>query len=475
MPRWRRSASISDSLLALDAAYVPKPQMAEGWTVSPDKLTYSFTLRPGLKWHDGTAVAASDLVPSLKRWMARATVGQRMAPSVASLEAPDAKTFVIKLKAPYALLEYSLGLAGPWVMRAKDAETDPFTNITNTVGSGPFRFVAAEWKPGDRVVYERNPDYVPRPEAPSFFSGGKVAKLDRVEWKVMPDAAIAAAALGRGEVDYWDGVTADLIPGLEKNPDVTVQVLHPLGFVSFGRANAVFPPFDNVKARQALAHAFDQKEFMTAAYGDARWWRARQSYFVCGAPYGTEAGSETYAKPDLAKARALLAEAGYKGEKVVVINTKELAVVYALTQVAISRMREIGLNVEEQVVDWGNFIGRISKKNPVDQGGWSFFTTYGTGMVAHHPLTNLGAAMPCDGKNWFGWPCDEKAETLRSAFLAAPDDAARKSAIDTYHRHLMEVQPYALLGQAPSPYAWRKNVTGVMATHLPVFWNIEKK
>ena len=465
---------IYDSLLALDASFAPKPQMAEAMAVSPDRLTYTFTRRPGQRWHDGTPVQASDLVPSLKRWMARATVGQKMAPSIASLEAPDGKTFVIKLKEPYGLLEYSVALAGAWVMRAKDAETDPFTNISTTVGSGPFRFVASEWKPGAKVLYEKNPDYIPRPEPASFFAGGKRVNVDKVEWTIIPDANTAAAALGRGEVDYWNGPTNDLVPVLQKNPDLVVQVLHPLGWTAFGRANALHPPFNNVKARQALAHAFDQREFMQAAYGDERWWKTCGSYFICGTLYGTEAGFEPYAKPDPAKAKTLLAEAGYKGEKVVVINTKELPVIYALTQVSIPRMKDIGLNVEEQVVDWGNFIGRISKKEPIDQGGWSFFTTYGTAMNAHHPLTNLGAPMPCDQKNWFGWPCDEQAEKLRTAFLNATDEVSRKTAVDAYHRYIMGVQPYVLLGQASSPEAWRKNVSGVVSTHLPVFWNISK-
>jgi peptide/nickel transport system substrate-binding protein len=465
---------VYDSLLALDASLTPKPQMAESVAISPDRLTYTFTLRPGLKWHDGTAVTASDLVPSLKRWMARAPVGQKLSPSIADLTAPEQRTFVIRLKQPYPLTEYSLGLAGPWVMPAKVAETDAFTNITSTVGSGPFRFAASEWKPGAKVVYEKNPDYVPRAEPPSFFAGGKQVKVDKVEWTIMPDAATAAAALGRGEVDYWNWPSADLVPTLQKNPDVVVEVVFPMGFVNFGRPNALLPPFNNVKARQALAHAFDQREFMQAAYGDEHWWRVCHSYFVCGAPYGSEAGAEPYLAPDLAKAKQLIAESGYKGEKVVVINTKEIPVIGALTTVAIPRMKEIGLNVEEQLVDWGTFIGRIAKKDPISEGGWSFFTTNGTGMTAHHPLTNLGAPMQCDGKNWFGWPCDEKAEQLRTVFLDAPDEAARKAAMATYHRYLMEVQPYVQLGQASSPEAWRKNVSGIVSTHLPVFWNIAK-
>jgi peptide/nickel transport system substrate-binding protein len=466
---------IYDSLMALDANLTPQPQMAQGVQISPDRLTYTFTLRPGLKWHDGTPVTSADIVPSVKRWMARAPVGQKMAPSVASMEAPDPSTFVIKLKEPYALTAYSLGLAGPIYMPQKVAETDPNTSITSSVGSGPYKFVASEWKPGAKVLYEKNKDYVPRAEPASFFAGGKVVRLDKVEWTIIPDANTTAAALGRGEVDYWNLPPADFVKILSQNPDITLQILHPLGWINIGRPNALHPPFNNVKARQALAYAFaDQKEFMQAAYGDERWWRTCGSYFVCGTAYGSEAGAEPYAKPDIAKAKQLLAEAGYKGEKIVVINTKEIPVIYALTSVAIPKMKEIGLNVEEQVVDWSNFIGRIQKKDPIDQGGWSFFTTNGTGMTFHHPLTNLGTPMHCDGKNWFGWPCDEATEKLRGTVLNATDDAARKAAMEVYHRALMEQQPAISLGQAASPEAWRKNVVGMVSTHLPVFWNVTK-
>src|SRR5471030_1082591 len=371
---------VYDTLYAWDSHFQPKPQMVESETVSPDKLTYTFTLRPGLKFHDGQPVTPKDVIPSLKRWMVRDVMGQKLAAKIADMKGVDERSFTIVLKEPYPFVEFSLGSAGgqmPVIYREKEALSDPNTPIAETIGSGPFKFNRAEWRPGSRIVFDRNPDYVPRAEPPDGLTGGKTVKVDRVEWNDIPDATTAALAIGKGEADFWDSPSNDVLPTLEKNKDVVVGKLAPFGNFGFLRVNSLYPPFNNPKARQALAYAFDQSDFMNAAYGDQKWWKTCYSYFICGAPYGIEVGSEPYRKPDLAKAKQLLTEAGYKGEKLTFITTDELPQIGIMARVAAATLKKIGVDVDLQVMAWGNVNAIMVKKDEPAKGGWNLFTSWG--------------------------------------------------------------------------------------------------
>ncbi len=248
--------SIYESLFAWDADFNPKPQMVETSTVSADKLKYTFTLRPGLKFHDGSPVTTKDVLASLNRWMARDLMGQKLKQFMSGIERVDDRSVTLTLKEPYGFVELSLGSAIgqiPVIMREKEAQTDPFQQIPEAIGSGPYKFIKSAWVPGDTVVYEKNTDYVPRSEPPNGLAGGRVVKVDRMEWKILPDDSTKAAALARGEMDLWDQPSLDLMPVLSANKEIVIEKLHKLGNVGLYRPNSLFPPFNNVKARQALA------------------------------------------------------------------------------------------------------------------------------------------------------------------------------------------------------------------------------
>src|SRR6202140_3317071 len=219
---------VYDTLLATDSSFKIQPQMAD-WKVSDDKLTYTFTLREGLKWHDGSPVTAEDCVASLKRWSKNETMGQTLMDFTASLEATDDRTITLKLKEPYGLVLESIGKPSsvvPFMMPKRLAETPVGQQIPEQIGSGPFKFVAAEFQPGVKAVYEKNTDYVPRKDPPSWTSGGKVVKVDRVEWLTMADAQTAVNALQSGDIDFMEAPSFDILPVLEANPDLKVDVLN---------------------------------------------------------------------------------------------------------------------------------------------------------------------------------------------------------------------------------------------------------
>jgi len=469
---------VYDTLFALDEHFKPQPQMVDTWKVSDDKLTYTFTLRDGLKFHDGQPVRSADCIASLQRWMKRDAFGQALAQSVGEMPALDDKTFSIVLKKPFPLLLEAIGKLSsnvPFIMPERIAKTDANTAITDPTGSGPFKFVKDEWVPGSKAVYVRNPDYVPRKEPPSWAAGGKVVKVDRVEWLYIPDSATAAAAINAGEVDWWQQLPPDLVPLLQKNKDVTVANVDPLGSLGVARFNHLQPPFNNEKMRQAVLYVVDQKDVMTVLAGDEKNWRTCYSYYTCGTPMASEAGAAPLkGKRDPAKAKALLKEAGYNGERVVLMTATDQPIVNSQAQVVAEELRQIGINVDLQAMDWGTLITRRTVKEPVDKNGWSMFFTWLVGPDMINPALNF----PLRGngeKAWFGWPTDEKLEAMRAQWMDAPDlDAQKKLAAEIQEEAFTSV-PFVPTGQFIIPTAYRKGLKGVIVAPVVFLWNVEKE
>jgi peptide/nickel transport system substrate-binding protein len=469
---------IYDTLFSLDANLQPQPQMVDTWSVSPDGLTYTFTLRPGLKWHDGAPVRAADCVASIKRWGKRDGMGQKLMDFTKSLDVVDDRTFTLTLKEPYGLVLHSLAKISsnvPFMMPERVAKTDPFTQIKEKIGSGPFIFVEKEWVPGSKVVYVRNPDYIPRPEPASLAAGGKRVYVDRVEWIYIPDQATAQAALAAGEVDYFESPQTDLLPLLESNPDITVAIADPLGSQGWLRPNHLYPPFNNKKARQALLWMVNQEDYMRAVAGDPKFWRTCPAYFVCGTPLETDAGSDALMTQDFAKAKQLLKEAGYDGRPVILMDPTDIPTLHNATLVTAQLLRKIGVNLQVQAMDWSTLTSRRAEKKPPEEGGWNLFHTSWIAPDVFNPVANIGISGGCKEKAWFGWPCDERLEKLRDAWSRTTDPAEQKRLATEIQRVAYDNVPYVITGQYFHARAYRKNIKGVIAAPVPFLWNISKE
>ena len=470
---------IYDTLFALDSKMQPKPQMVDKYTTSPDGLKWTFTLRSGLKWHDGTPVTAKDVVASLNRWGKHTSRGgYPMFQRTASLVAKDDMTVEWNFKEKFGpvlqmLSDPSLPV---FIMREKDAMTDPFQQITETTGSGPFMFVKEEWVPGSKVVYKKNPNYVPRSEPSDGFAGGKVAKLDRVEWIYIPDTNTAVQALLAGEVDAIEQPPYDLLPALKKDKNITVRVLDPLGKMGHIRPNHLHPPFNNLKARQALQLLIDQKEFLAAMVGNPEYEKVCYAIFMCGSPLASDKYGEEFRKANVEKAKQLFKEAGYKGEKLVIMQPTDQQLIGTISLVIAQKLTEAGINVDLQATDWSTVISRRTKQDAPGAGspGWNIFTTWWTGIPMSNPITNAPLSTTCDKKNWFGWPCDEEMEKLRTAYVAAGSVAEQKAAAEALQKRYYEFLPYINTGQFLAPVAYRNTLKGVPDALLLVAWNIEK-
>jgi peptide/nickel transport system substrate-binding protein len=468
---------IYDVLFATDADFKVQPQMAEKVDISADKLTYTITLRDGLEWHDGTPVTSEDCIASIKRWGARDGFGQLLLRATAELKRIDDKTFALVLKEPFGLVLEALGKVGssvPFMMPKRVAETDPNKQIDDSTGSGPFIFKKDEWKAGEKVVYVRNPKYKPRAEPPSMMAGGKVAKIDRIEWLAMPDPNTAANALIAGEIDLIESPPPDLFPLFRRSKGVALYGWNVLGSQALMRFNHLQPPFDNPKVRQAAMLALDQNDLLRAQYGEPELIRPCNAPFICGSVYGKEYG-DLLLKPDLDKARALLKEAGYDGKPIAMLHQTDLASSNQFQPVAKQQLERAGFKVELLPMDWNTVVARRARKEAPAQGGWNVFFTTNITIDVDNPGTSNFAAATCE-KAWFGWPCDAEIEKLRAAFLAEGDPAKRQALGHAISDRVMALGVYVPIGQYKAFGAYRSDrLEGWLPGPVAMVWNIRKK
>ncbi len=462
---------VYDTLFAMDESFQPQPQMVETWDVSDDGLTWRFTLRDGLAWHDGTPVTAADSVASLERWGKRDGKGQQLFRLVESLEARDDKTFVMTLSQPYdevlqAFAKVSANV--PFIMPKAVAETDPWAEIQDTTGSGPFIYQAEESRPG-KAVYVRNPDYRPRSEPQSLAAGAKVAELDRIEWIYYPEQRDAVQALIDGEVDYVESPATRLVSMMEGKEDVIVASTDPLGNVAMARFNHRIPPFDKAEVRRAVLMAMQQEDYMTAALQDPRYWRTCYSVYPCGTPLAEEDPEGIMQMADRAAARAALEAAGYDGTPVVVLKPVDTPVMAALTDVTTDLLRDIGMTVEVEEMSWTALLERRQNRGPVAQGGWNLFHTWWIAADLLDPTAIAFSGDPETG--WIGWAEDARLEELRAAFSESEAPEARREIAAQVQQRLWEIGAFGVLGQFFEPVAFRANVEGITSP-MQFYWGV---
>ena len=465
-----------DQLISVDANYVPRPQMAEGWSVEDDGRSVVIGLREGLKFHDGVPVRSPDCIASIARWSARDGFGQALSRATDRMEAIDDRRFRIRLKYPFALLPAALGKSSSsqcFIMPERMARTDPMKQVTEWVGSGPYRFLRDEWVAGAHVAWARFDDYIPRAEPVSGIAGGRRPVADRVEWTILGDSATAFAALQRGEQDYWDTPASDLIPAIEARPELVARVRNTSGSYQMLQFNHLQRPFSNPAIRQAVAMAVDQRNFLQAAVSRADMIRPCESFFACGTEYGTDAGDGVLKTHDLERARAVLKASDYAGEKVVILGVMESPVLSAMAQVADDLLRKIGFTTEFVATDFASMAQRRTNRGPVDKGGWSVFITGWTGTDILNPAVNQLLRGAGD-TGWFGWCKDDALEGLRDQWFRSADPAEQARLAEAIQVQAFRSLPYIPLGATVSQVAYRRELTGMFEAPVSCFWNIGK-
>jgi peptide/nickel transport system substrate-binding protein len=473
---------IFDTLYGIDTNWQAQPQMVAGHEIDDDGLTWNLRLREGLRFHDKEPVLARDVVASIRRFAPRISFATALMAATDELSAPDDHTVRFRLKRPFPHLPEALAGPGgtvPVIMPERLAATSPYQPVKEIVGSGPYRFVADEHVSGARAVFARFAEYRPRDAGGSggalgFTSGPKTVHFDRVEWLTL-DAFSAQAALSRGEIDWWESPPRDLANQIARDRNVTL-VSHYMPAMGILRFNQLYPPFDKPEARRALLAAVDQAEAMIAVAGEDPANRFEGvGIFATGTPLANDAGLEVLKRPrDYAASKKALAEAGYNGEKIVIISPTDVGGISVLSRIGAEQLRRAGLNVDFQEMDFGSVIRRRTSQAPPDKSGWNvFFTMIDRSIPNTNPFGNQ--ALRADGKAaWDGWPDSPKIEALRAAWLDAADVDQQRRLSAEMQQQLWQDLPFIPMGEYWQTTAYRKELTGIIPGCFTVFWGVKR-
>jgi len=464
---------IFESPFGWDSNVHVQPRVVDSWEVSSDNKTYTFKLRDGNQFHDGSDFTSKDVIASIKR------TGDAFSPAMAFmtktyttedwLTEVDDSTFTINLNQPYGevinTLAYPFGSG--YVMPSEIAATPGNEFIESNeqyVGSGPYKF--SDWAPGYKITLERFGAYQPRSEVGSFVTGASVPYISKIEWLEVPDEETKIAGLETGEWDVVDGAAFDFYKRLESNPEMVVPLYKPGHRSELGINNLQYP-FDSSEsgrlARLAAAAAIDVDVVM-AALGDSALWMVCPALFFCGTPLESFEGADGYDVGDPAKAAALLKESGYDGSPITILNPTDYGTITPLGHAIKPFLEQAGFNVDMPALDWSSIVPRLGKKD-----GFNMYTTWGVhwGFNAN-PVTWNRLAVNLNRPNATTNP---RMPELVKAFAEALDPAAKMKVIDEIQREWFDNPPSVFLGQWFSIYPHRSWLKNFNFAHIPMYFN----
>lgn len=466
---------VFDTLISMDSQGRYRPQMLEGWDVSADGMRYRFRLRDGLEWHDGQPVTAADCVASIRRWGARDGLGQLMMAATASLAPEGPRDFVLELARPFGFVIEALGKPGvvvPFMMPARLAATEPTRPIQEFVGSGPWTFRREEWRTGDRAIFRRFARYRPRPEPADALAGGKAVHFETAEFVSITDPATRVAALQGNEVDMLESVPPDFIAPLRRNRNVVV--LRPTGgmgqFMPVISLNHAHPPFDNPLVRRAAQMAINQQELMAGMGLSEDFFVPRcDSIYTCNSPSFVAPTHPALNERGTDRARALLREAGYNGERLIFLHPTDSVLLSPIAAVAQQQLRRAGFNVEEFASDWATVAARRLRREP---GAWAAIPLVWPGVDLFSPIVFAGTAFNC--REYPGWFCDAPMRDLMQAYVASPDGDRRRQLAQEIQFRFHENVNFVVAGQMSVPGAHRAELTDVVPFAFPIPWGVRR-
>ncbi|WP_293861494.1 ABC transporter substrate-binding protein [uncultured Alsobacter sp.] len=447
-----------ETLVTRDENMIPVLELAESMDQSADGLTYTFKLRQGITFHNGKAMTSADVAASFQRY-SKIGVDRSILEPVDKWETPDANTFVLKLKeARPTFIEQLSAFTVPVVIIPAE-NVDAAAGQLPVVGTGPFQL--DEFKPDSHVKLKRFAGYKPdtRHTAISGFGGNKEACLDTVTFRMMTEPAARTAALEVGEIQGVEDVPVASQKRLAGSKDIKLTRLE-LFTMNVAYPNASFPPTDNPKVRQAILAAMDFEEIMDAA-SDGQY-KLNKGFQFPGMNYYSESGAENLNQKNKDKAKKLLAEAGYKGEKVTLLTNREFPYMYNTSLVMAEQLKAAGINAELLVLDWPAALQKSIKETE----GWNFFYTGWITVIAlGGPQTMRQMAAP----NYVWKPKEPDAE-----FQAAFQTLAGGKTLDERKAAFAKAQARALdqvmaipFGAMPKTQAVRANVEGFKAYYIP--------
>jgi peptide/nickel transport system substrate-binding protein len=449
-----------EGLYTYDRGYNAIPLLAESHSVGDKGRTYTFKLRRGVKFHNGKELTAADVVASLTRWGRLATPGKQFWKNVEGLEAKDPLTVALYLREPSGAV--LMGLARPnngAVVYPKEiVEAAGDNPVKEYVGTGPYRFV--EHKPDRHVRLARFKEYAARTEPPDGFGGKRTAYLDELLFVPVPDVAVRLAGVETGEYHLGLQIQQDQYERVETLPGVAAAVIKPEGW-STAVLNHKQGLMTDRRLRQAFQAALDMEPIMAAGFGNKAFYRLDPGLSFPEQPqWHSTAGGELYNQKNPSKAKALLRQAGYAGQPVRWITTKEYQWMYKNALVARQQLEAVGFRIDLQVVDWATLVQRRNKPEV-----WDVFST----GITFNPEPAFSTATIC---NWPGWWCQEDKEQWMEALSRESDPKKRRAMWEKVQTIFYEDVGRAKLGDFFGLTAARRDVQGYRPTNEMNLWNV---
>lgn len=448
---------IFESLVTVNSKYEVVPQLAESVEQSEDGKTYTFPLRKGVLFHNGKEMTAEDVVASMNRW--KETASSIPTPlKEGTFEAKDEHTVVLQVTEPSALILPILAktLQFAAIMPKEVVEAADEKGINEFVGTGPFKF--AEWKQDQYIHLTQYEDYQPLEETADGLAGKKEALVDDVYFDVVPDAATQVAGIQTEQYDIVTDLPNEYYEQVTNTPNLNVEVS------SYGHQALLFDKndgwFTDIKMRQAVNAALDMDAILKAAFINEDLYRVSSSNVSEDKTlWYSEAGKENYNQHDLEKAKRLLKEAGYNGEKITLLSTRDYAHIYNSSVVVKEQLAEVGMNVELEVYDYATVMERRA-----DPKNWELFIT---GFA--------DGATPIDKEyydpEYFDGPMDDKATELIHAFETSATQEEAQNVWNELQGYLWESLPIIKFGDFMKLSAYTDKVQGYTFLDGPVLWN----
>lgn len=446
---------IFEPLVTLNEHYEVVPMLAESWEISDDGKTYTFHLREGVLFHNGQEMTADDVVASMERWQEMSATAQTLLED-ASFEARDEYTVDLKVDEPSVFVLPALAgtLQFPAIMPKDIIEAATETGVEEYIGTAPFKFV--EWKQDQYIHLTKHEDYAPLDSPQDGLGGKREALVDDIYFQIVPDPNTRLTGLLTGEYDIGYDYESDMYDQLESDPNIIVENPY-IGYIGivFNKSEGLFT---DVKMRQAMNAALDLEPIAQAALVDH--FRLYSSYMQEEQTnWYSDAGSEHYNQADLEKAEKLFEEAGYDGEPIRIIVTREYSYMYNSGVVIKEQLEKIGVNIELEVYDWSTV---VSKRD--DPAQWEIFIT-------GFPTTSTPIEQLFYNPTWVDGPVDEKAEALLQNIRNAETQEEAKEQWDTLQAYSWEYLPIIKISDYTALVGYSDKVEGVTFFDGPILWN----